>query len=65
MNQAGLYLMFCCIVCPISPEHRDIAVLPVLSHPRPCALPHYFWLCSRQEEGELKFSSLKPFSDQF
>lgn len=42
----------------------DIAVLPVLSHPRPCALPHYYWPGSRQEEGELVFCTLKPILDQ-
>lgn len=63
MNQVCFYLIFCCIsfseVCCIFVEHRDIAVLPVLSHPRPCALPHYYWPGSRQEEGELYFCTLK------
>lgn len=69
MNQVCFYLIFYCIsfseVCRIFVEHRDIAVLPVLSHPRPCALPHYYWPGSRQEEGELYFCTLKQILDQF
>lgn len=60
-----LYLILCIWfgqVCCICQRYSCFACFIT---PHPCALPHYYWLGSRQEEGELYFCTLKPISDQF